>query len=291
MHKDYVIYGDTDGLYVNINQFILDNIENKDKWNILPDDKKIFYIQKLSTVIEEYVNNKSYREMQRKCYNSAVEDFRIKFKQEIIAKSALFVKKKKYAYWCVNEESVPVDRISVTGLEIVRSDSSEAVRIKLKDIMSMILKNFSEGDLIKKVNQYKKELRNVFPEEIAANIGVNNIDKYIKDGKAIKGTPWHVKGVANYRFLLKELKIEDKYEDIYEGTKARVIYLKKNMFGIDVISFTRWPKEFDSYIEIDTEKMIEKFFVKKVEILLSPMGKEYILNGNVSSISLSTFFD
>lgn len=289
MH-DYVIYGDTDGLYININQFILDNIEDKDSWHKLSDEKKIFFIQKLSSAIENYVNDKSYREIQRKCYNSAVEDFRITFKQEIIAKSALFVKKKKYAYWCVNEEGVPTDKMSVTGLEIVRSDSSEAVRIRLKDIMTMILKNVPEIDLIQKINQYKKELLNVYPEEIAANIGINKLSKYIVNGKAIKGTPWHVRGVANYRFLLKELNIEDKYDDIHEGSKARVIYLRKNKFDVGVVSFIRWPKEFDSYIEIDIEKMIEKFFIKKIGILLEPMKKIGLLNGK-SNMILNMFFN
>jgi len=285
---DYIKYGDTDSIMISINEFI-DNNGLGDIFNSLTDDGKISMIIDITKNIEDYVNNKIYRELQRKCYNSPVTDFRINFKQEIIAKSALFIKKKKYAFWCVNEEGAPVDKISIIGLEIVRSDSSEAVRIRMKDIMEMILKDADEREILRKISLYKKELMDVFPEEIAANIGVNNIDKYIKNGKPTKGTPWHVKGVANYRFLLKELNIEDKYEDIHEGIKARVVYIKKNRFGIDIITFLRWPKEFDNHVEIDYNIMIEKFFVKKIETLLEPMNKVGLLNGK-SGIVLSTFF-
>jgi len=279
--NDYVLYGDTDSCYIGVEKFILDNISNKDKWICLSDEKKIEYIRKISKEIEKYVNDRIFNETQKLDYNSVVEDFKIKLKQEIIAKSALFIKKKKYAYHCIDEEGVPVDKISVTGLEIVRSDSAEAIREKLKIIMNMILKNVDEKELVKKINQYKKELKKVSPEEIAANIGINNLSKYIVDGRPIKSTPWHVKGVANYNYLLKELGIENLYEDIHESMKAKVLYIKDNPYNIETITFYRWPKEFNEVVDIDYNKMIDKFFIKKIEFLLEPMGKTHLLRDNI----------
>jgi len=260
-------------LYININNFILDNIKNGDNWTLLSDEEKIKYVMEISKIIEDHVNDKTYNETQLIDYNSQVKDLKITFEQEKIAKTALFIKKKKYAVWCVNEEGISVDKISVTGLEVVRSDSSQIIREKLKNILEMIMKSKSDKELMDIIDKNKKELKDIYPEEIAANIGVNGIDKYIIDGKSIKGTPWHVKGVANYRRLLRELKIEDKYEDIYESIKAKVVYVKKNPFDIETITFHRWPKEFDKILEVDHETMVSKFFLKKIGFLLEPIGK------------------
>lgn len=264
-------------VFLKMQDFILYHIKDENDWYKLSDNDKIDYILKLSKEIERYVNRRVYDEVQMEWYNSVIEDFKITFKQEVVAKSVLFIKKKKYAYWCVNEEGVPVDELSVTGLEIVRSDSSEAFRSRLKDIMNMILRDAEDFEIRKKVIRYRKELKKVYPEEAAATITVNNIDKYIQDGKPIKGTPWHVKGVANYRYLLNLLGLQNDYEDISEGIKGRVVYLKDNKYNFDTITFLRWPKEFNKVIEIDYDTMIEKFFVKKIESFLEPMNKTELL--------------
>jgi len=211
-----------------------------------------------------------------------VENFRIRFAKEKIAKSGLFVAKKKYAIRTLWNEGEYVDKISVTGLETVRGDSSEAVRDKLKHIMEMIIKGYSDEDITRQINQYKMELLGESPEGLAANIGVKNINKWIKSGKAIKGTPWHVKGVANYRKLLSVLSIEDKYEDITEGMKVKVVYVKPNQWSMETISFYRWPEEFDRFVEIDYDKMIDNFFLKKIEFLLEPMGKKHLLKNDIN---------
>ena len=289
--RDFVLYIDTDSCYVNIGAFIRDIMVKYEDWEVIPDEDKIELLIKISRVLEDYVNERTYEEVQLLDYNSQEKDFKIEFKQEIIARTALFIKKKKYAYWCVNDEGTPVDKVSVTGLEIVRSDSSEAVRTRLKDIMDMIMKNVDDDEILNRINQYKKELKSVLPEEIAANIGINGIHKYIVEGHPIKGTPWHVKGVANYRMLLDKLDIRDDYEDIYDSIKAKVVYVKKNMLNIETVTFHRWPKEFDKIIEVDYETMIEKFFLKKIGFLLDPMGKKGLLESGNANLSLGLFFN
>jgi DNA polymerase elongation subunit (family B) len=284
---DWVKYIDTDSLFIGLGDYM--KLIHSD-WEDISDDDKVKLILKEAKEIEKYVNDRVYSEVQKGDYNSQVEDFKIGFKQEIVAKKALFVKKKKYAYWCINEEGVPVDKLSVTGLEIVRSDSSEAIRERLKVVYEMILKDKSEKEIIDVIERYKKELKSVAPEEMAANISVNNISKYIIKGQPIKGTPWHIKGVANYRKLLKELKLENKYEDIHESTKAKVIYLKKNAYGADTVSFNRWPIEFNDVIEPDYDVMIDKFFLNKIGFLLEPMNKMHLLENKSVQKSLNLFF-
>lgn len=286
---DYISYIDTDSLFISFHEFFKEQnmVNNFDSLN---EDGKIQQILNLSRIVENYVNKQVFEQTQLIDYNSQEKDFKIEFKQEIIAKTALFIKKKKYAYWCINEEGTPVDKLSVTGLEIVRSDSSEAVRTRLKDIMEMIMKMEPDEKIIKKIDRYKKELKNVYPEEIAANIGINNINKYIVSGKPTKGTPWHVKGVAAYRMLLNYYGIKDKYEEIYESIKAKVVYVKKNPFGVETITFHRWPQEFDKDLQIDYDTMIDKFFLKKIGFLLDPMGKIDLITKRESEKSIGLFF-
>lgn len=275
--KDYVCYIDTDSLFVKLGEWIKDQgFENE--WNNIDDEEKIKWIKKISACMEGYIDNRIFNETQLQDYNSQVHDFKIAFKQEIVAKTALFVKKKKYAYWLLDKEGVPKNDIKVTGLEIVRSESAEAIRPRLKSIMEMIMKQESDDDIGKTLRKYKKELNKLSPEELAANIGINGIKKYLGGGTPKKGTPWHVKGVYGYRLLLDRLKLNDRYEDIQEGLKAKVIYVKKNPYNVETITFYEWASEFDEIIQIDSEKMIDNFFIKKVRLLLTPIEKEYIID-------------
>lgn len=285
--KDRIAYIDTDSLFMSIESLMID-YSLYDVWKDFGDDIKIYWVKEISKVIEDYVNERVYKEVQLGDYNSQVKEFKTKFKQEIIAKTALFVKKKKYCYWCVDKEGIPEDKLSVTGLEIVRSDSAEAIRGRLKHIYEMIMKNADENELLKTIQQYKKELRTVPIEEIANNIGVNNIGKYIGKGIVEPNTPYHVKGVFFYRRILKQLGLVNQYEDIFEGVKAKVVYVKSNPFQADVITFNRWPSEFNQFMQVDYEKMISKFFLRKIGFLLEPMDKLHLLNNN--SHSFISFF-
>ena len=71
---------------------------------------------------------------------------------------------------------------------------------------------------------------------------------------------------------------QNKYEQVKEGDKCRVVYLRKNRFGFDVISYYRWPEEFSTNgILIDYKTMIDKYFTAKAHIILDPIGRQNIL--------------
>lgn len=279
---DFVTYGDTDSVVVDINSFILNNIKDKQKWIDMPDNDKIEYIKKISKIVEDYINDKILNHVQFTIYNSIESDFQIHYKQEKIAKTGIFLKKKKYATHTILDEGKYKDDISATGLEIIRSDTPLLFKEGLYKILDMILRNYSDDDIKQKANEYIKKANTLAPSELSSNIGINNLDKYIKEGNSCaKGTPWHVKGVANYRKLLNILNLENKYPIIQEGVKARVIYVKNNPYGIDAITYQIWPKEFDKMgIVPDYNKMIKKFFKSKINYLLEPINKENLLNGN-----------
>ncbi len=276
---DYCLYCDTDSIFFSVKNFICDKF-GSDYWNNLNDEERKNITLKISRVVEKYVNEKSFNEIQKGFFNSIVNDFKISFKQEVIAKSALFIAKKKYGLHIINEEGVDVDKLEIKGLEIVRSDCPEEIRPRLKNIMNDILNGVDDNSLMITIEKYKKELMKLKPEEIASNIGVNNINKYIVNGSTIKGTPWHIKGVHAYNVLLKELHIEDRYEPIFDSQKVKVVYVKypkPYKYDFEAISFIRWPKEFYKIVNIDYEKQINKYFLNKIEMLLKPMNKEHLL--------------
>lgn len=286
---DYVIYGDTDSLFLNIGKFIEHQGLSK-IWAVLEEDERIQYIKDISTEIVEYVNDNVYDKVQQIHYNSQEHEYRINFKQEIVCESGIFIAKKKYYMKVIdNEGHRPSDPLKVTGLEVIRSDTPTVVRDILKEFMAELLENNNDSDLIAQIDKCKEILQKSIPEDIAINKGCRNIGKYINSEtlEHAKGTPSHIKGVAAYKKLLNELDLVDNYPEIEEGEKAKNVYIKKNPWHIDSVTFIRWPKEFEKHgIHVDYKKMIEKQFSKKVEMLLDPMGKKDILYDNSSVLNL-----
>lgn len=282
---DRVLYSDTDSLFVDIGGFLDTNIGTG--WRALSDEKKIFYIKKICLLMENYVNEHCYKDTQRRTYNSAVTDFKIRFKQEVIAKAALFISKKRYSMWHIDEEGATVDKIKNVGLEIIRSDTPSAIKPRLKEIVDMILRGVPDSELKAMITKHKKEITGVYPEEVAVNVGISDIEKHIlTDGSSGKGAPYHVKGVVSYRKLLSHLNLKEKYEDITSGAKAKVVYVKKNMLGIETVSFVRWPKEFEDVIQVDYQVHIQKFYLDKILTLLEPMGKTDLVNDSKSGLDM-----
>ena len=275
---DFVIYIDTDSLFFSIEEFV--KWWTYDEWDKLTDEQKEIYSLDICKRVETYVNKQSFERTQIIDLGSIEKDFKISFKQEIIAKSALFIQKKKYSLWKINDQGIKMDELHTKGLDIIKSDNPPAVREKLKIITNMILKDASDDDIKKEIASAVKELYLIPVEEIASNISINNLSKFInKDFSTNKGAGWHIKGAANYHKLLDELKLADKYETLEEGEKVRVVYMKANQYNMDTISFKVWPKEFEAlHLEVDYDKQIEKNYVGKIEDLLLPLGRVEILN-------------
>jgi DNA polymerase elongation subunit (family B) len=281
LEDDYVAYIDTDSVFIKVGHFLDQVLTNE--WKSLDQELIIDGILKISKIVEDYVNECAYNETQVGEYNSRMskEEFSIVFKQEIVCKSALFIQKKKYGYHVVNKEHIPCDKIDVTGLEIVRSETPSVFREALRDMLGMILRNSDDTAIFDAYTEYKRQARNAYPEEISENKGIKGLSKYIIDGEPIKGTPYHVRAASQYHKMLLELNIEDIYPEIEEDTKNRLVYVKPNPYNVKCIMYDRWPSEFTAVgVEPDYEKMIDKFLYRKMVALLEPMGKAHILTQN-----------
>lgn len=278
---DYVLYCDTDSIFYSIESFI-ENNTGLTKWNTLTVDEKILYSKRIAGVVNKYVNDNTHKVVQNKDFNSYHENFKIVFEQEIIASTGLFVAKKKYGLKIVDKNGISKDELFVKGLEIIQSLTPIAIKHRLRNMMQLILSGESDKNISKTIRKDKKELLSSHPNEIAVNVTAKNLSKYIINGKAIKGTPWSLKGINNYHNIIKELELVEKYGKIDSvGNKIRIVYIREpNTYNMETIGFIRWPEEFNEIdIKIDYDKMIEKFYMQKIKNLLEPISKGHLVSG------------
>ena len=199
-------------------------------------------------------------------------------KREKINDRGLFVAKKRYILNTLNSEGVHYEnpKISVTGLESVRSSTPEVCRDKMKEVFKVIMQG-TETETQVFIQDFREEFRNLPIEEIAKNSGTDNIDKFVERGGHSlykKGTPMHVRGCILYNDFLKQKGLSKKYEKVISGDKIKYVYLKvPNPLRENMISFPRQlPQEFalGPYIDYDTQ--FDKVFLKPIDQILEAVG-------------------
>lgn len=265
---DYVVYIDTDSIYINMEPLIETVFGTSD---IDKDVGEKFLDNVCKDKIEKVID-KSYDDLYNilGAYKNAM-----KMKREKINDRALFVSKKRYLLNTLNSEGVHYDtpKVSITGLEAVRSSTPEVCRNKLKNSFKIIM-NSDEAETQKFIDEFYKEFVVMPADKIGKNSGTDNIEKYINGNSYAKGCPAHVRGAICYNNLLKAKGLDKKYDLIQSGDKVKTVYLKMpNPLRENLISFPEMlPKELglDSYIDYDTQ--FEKVFLSPVEGLLQVIG-------------------
>jgi DNA polymerase elongation subunit (family B) len=281
---DYVIYSDTDSVYLNM-EMIVDKF-CKDK-NI---QEKIDYIDNICKKVMTPFIEKQFKKLSQNmnCY-----DDKISMEREVIANKGIWVAKKRYMLNVWDSEGIRYGEAKqkIMGIETSRSSTPEIVRKKLKESIKIIL-NSDEDDLIEFVSTFRKEFMALPPEQIASPRSVNGMNKY-KDKDQIykKGTPIAVKGALLYNYHLTKKNLTKKYNKIFEGEKIKFIYLKKpnpiaGFKGDEcVIAFpNKIPKEFalDSFIDYNTQ--FEKTFIDPLTNIIATIGWNYEERSTLESL-------
>jgi DNA polymerase elongation subunit (family B) len=266
--EDYIVYIDTDSIYVNMGPLVKSVFGTVD---INRKQGEEFLDKVCSTKIEQVIAL-GYEELALKMgsYRNAMS-----MKREKITDKSVFVAKKRYIMNTLNSEGVHYEKpkISVTGLESVRSSTPEICRNKMKDAFEVIM-NEGEDAIQKFIEQFREEFRRLPAEEIAKTSGTDNIEKYVSGDSYKKGCPMHVRGCILYNKFLEKNKLNKKYQKIQSGDKVKFIYLKSpNPIRENMISFPGvLPKEFslDKYIDYDIQ--FEKVFLGPIESILQAIG-------------------
>ena len=266
VNQSVTLYSDTDSVYISI-----DPILQKQNIPLTIDGKVNEKVHEIVDELDKVVNTEILEWARKELFSV---DPRYVFKREVISDVGIFLQKKRYVLHVLDEEGVAVDKFKYTGIELVRSTTPK----KVKKFIEKIIQTALLTQNIKQTNEVYREGYNEFlnldPNDVAARTSINNLDKYAEGSSLYKfanKTPSHVKGAIAYNILIKEFKIDDKFEAIQTGQKVKKLYCTKNKYGLDAITYvSTLPSEFG--LKPDWDRMFAKLVTQPTERLYEAIG-------------------
>lgn len=246
--------------------------------------------------MQDYLNE-FYDILAKRFFN--LDKHRFEVKKEYVAKSGLWVSKKRYAQWIIMENGIPVERLDVKGLDVVRSSFPTAFRKLMSEVLIDILNGKSEAEVSERIGEFKDGLSELSIADIAKNSSVKELSKYEvkkRDQNAMftfkKSTPAHVKAALAYNKLLTHFSVGYKYAPFKDGDKMKWVYLKNNPYGLNGVGFNGYndPEEITKLIEqyIDYDKIFESELVNKLQDFYNSLDWGDVIN---SQRKANAFFD
>lgn len=264
--EDYVVAIDTDSIYVRLGPLV-NKVNPKDPCEFL---NKVC-AQKLEPLIDD-----AYKELQE--YTNAPQQ-KMVMKREVIASTAVWTGKKRYAANVLNNEGVQYakPKLKITGIESVRSSTPQVCRGLIEKTIRMILEE-SEATVQQFIEKAREEFHKLPPEDVAFPRGVKGLDKYARkrEGLYAKGTPIHVRAALLYNHKVRELGMENNFEMIRNDDKIKFLYLKEpNTLGENVIGFPFiLPQEFGLHEFVDYDMQFDKTYVEPIRTIMEAIGWE-----------------
>jgi len=271
--EDYCIYIDTDSVYFSALAWYGDVPHWKGHLKIDPDEAKKATIDLAQQMESEL--NKFYDAMaQRMFFIQGKHRFVIK--GETVASTAFWVNKKRYAMRKVYdlETGQDVNKVTIKGLDVVRSSFPAAFRKFMKEVLGDILDHIPRDELDAKIIKFKDQLPSMPIPDVARNTAVKNVSKWETTDQQLgiyqSGTPAHVKASLNYNMLLRHMGIHTRYRPITNGSKIKWVYLKDNPYKVEAVAFNgddTDPPAIAKLVKdyIDYDKLFEKEFAHKLQ--------------------------
>ena len=287
--KDHVIYIDTDSIFASAVPLIEKRYPNEK----LSETMMTQRISEVCGEVQDYLNQ-SYDYFAKKFLN--IDEHVFDIKQEVIAKTGLFITKKRYGLKIINDAGRKVNKIHVKGLDTVRSNFAVAMKKLLSSVLEDILADVPKEQIDERISKFKRNMHMLHYDVMANPIGVKGIQKYTEKSDEVfqtfkKGAPVHVKSAINYNSLLQHWYEGRKYEKISNGTKIKWVYLRDNEFGFDTIAYKGYedPPQILEMIKnkIDHNKMYEQAMSKKLGMFYDAMNWEAVVD---KEISIERFF-
>jgi DNA polymerase elongation subunit (family B) len=266
---DYVIAIDTDSIYLCLDNLVETVFKGREKTT----EGIVSFLDKVCKVeLEKYIEN-SYQELAS--YVNAF-DQKMFMKRETIADKGIWTAKKRYILnaWDVEGVRYSEPKLKIMGIEAVKSSTPAPCRQKIKDALKIIMTK-TEDDLIKFIEQFRNEFKELPLDQIAFPRSANNLTKFSSSVTIYgKGTPMHVRGVLLYNFYIKKNKLTHKYPVIQDGEKIKYLLLRTpNKINENVIAFLQtFPDELGLDKSVDRDLQFEKSFVEPLKIILDIIG-------------------
>lgn len=266
-NKDYVIAIDTDSVYAGMGDLVNSVIANAEK------NKKVDFLDKACAHIEKEVLDVAFKELKENC--NAFKQ-RISMKREGIADRGIWTAKKRYILNVWDNEGVRYSKpkLKIMGIEAIKSSTPAPCREAFEELFNILISG-TEEETQKFIADFRNRFIALSAEDKAFPRGVSSVKDYM-DSKTIykKGTPINSRAAILYNHMLKECKVEKRYESIKDGEKIKYIYLNpRNPLNEDVIAFVEiLPPEFGLHKYIDNDTQFEKAFLDPAKIILDSIG-------------------
>jgi DNA polymerase elongation subunit (family B) len=287
-----IIYGDTDSAYFSAYNTLKKEIDKKQ----IPWDKDTV-IQLYDTVAEE-VNSTFPQFMLDGFHCPKSRGEVIKAGREIVAIKGLFITKKRYAVLYYDKEGKRQDidgkpgKIKAMGLDLKRSDTPEFMQKFLEEILTKVLNNAQEKEILERISEFRTEFKARPGWEKGSPKRANNIAEYQeKERKAGKANmPGHVRASINWN-TLKRMN-GDKYStNIVDGMKVIVCKVKDNPLGYTSVAYPvdelRLPKWFQE-LPFDHGEMEASIINNKLDNLIGVL--EWDLDSTTQTNTFGSLF-
>ena len=271
-NADSNIYIDTDSVFFSAAPLMDKRIPN---WKDNDQETIAGFVNEIAEEVQDYLND-FYDMLSVKVFNVDKDKHRFEIKKEYVSKSGIWIAKKRYAQWIISDNGVPVDKLDVKGLDVVRSSYPAAFRKFMSEILIEILRGDDEETITNRIDTFKRQLPTMDVVKIAKAGGVKNLSKYMPKKRNqtamfqfASGTPAHVKAAIAYNQLLKHHGVQNQYEPIKDGDKIKWVYLKQNPYGLDGVAMNGYndPPQIMELINtyINHDKIFERELLKKLE--------------------------
>lgn len=256
--KDFVITMDTDSLLISV----ADLITNKED------------IPTLALELQNHVNDSLTPYVKEIMF---LDKHFFSMKQEMIAKSGLFIEKKRYALHVTEKKGRQKDELEIKGIDVVRTNFPLYFRKTLKSIIiQKILDGASKEEIELEIQKLKEGMLQQPITDIMVPTGVKHVDKWFdKDTRYKLRAPIFSKAAINHNLLLKILQLDVSNEPIMDGDKIKYCYLKDNEYQFDTMALKEnSPKEILDFIKtyIHYDKIFENQLLSKLENWFLALG-------------------
>lgn len=269
---EFAFYTDTDSTFCSSEPLI------KHRFPGCNTEDEQFMIEQTNAIASEIQQtvNTMYNQYAKVFHNTTKHRFQIK--QEYIAKSGLWIAKKRYAQWVIFKEGKPTDKLDVKGLDVVRSSFPEDFKKIMKETLWYILKGKDKQTTSTLIHDFKNNIKKSEVLNVMKNSSVKELSKYIKGRKPfggyIKGTTAHAKAAINFNDMLSTLSSD--ILPIKDGEKVKWGYLLNNPYGFDTLALRGYqdPPEIVEFAKqyIDHNKMFTSDLSNKFNDFYAAMG-------------------
>lgn len=268
--NEYVIYNDTDSVYIQINEFVNRFIQknNPENLNEIVDWVDKFVEKAIDFIIQKTINDFCN---ELNAYNQNV----IGVKREVIADAGVFSAKKKYFLRVRDNEGTryPIDLpyYKIQGLEVIKSSTPVWCKKYLIEAIPHILDK-DEADLKQWVREIKQKYVEADLNDIASVGSVSRLDYDLEKDKSV---PIGSRAAIKHNIYIEKYKLTNKYQHIKPGDKCKRLFLiEPNPFETNIIAYTNdtFIEEIKKYNCVDYDTQFEKTFLAALELMVDSLN-------------------